>query len=312
MIRVSVIIPTHAPNPARLHRTLDGLRAQTLSNANWELLVVDNASPTPVSLPANILADISARIIPEPDLGLTSARRRGFAEAKGEICVLVDDDNVLAPNYLCDVLSRFATNPTIAAIGGPSRPEFEEAPAQWLSEFFPLLALRDLGPEPLVARLQQSPAGHWEYPPGAPIGAGLALRTSLAKAWAQAREKSTITDRQGARLTSGGDNDIVLYILRAGHACAYFPELELTHLIPASRLDPKYLARLNRGIQFSWMQILTLHGANPWEPLTALGARLRTMRAWFSYRAWKHPSCNIRWSGAAGHFAGRVPKASRP
>ena len=55
-------------------------------------------------------------------------------------------------------------------------------------------------------------------------------------------------DRTGTSLASGGDNDLVFTALHAGGEVAYFPELRLTHLIPAGRLAPDYLTRLNRGI----------------------------------------------------------------
>ena len=308
MIRLTVILPTRAPDAERLRRTLEGLRAQNLPASDWELVLIDNASPTPVTLAPDLLGAVCIRVVRETRLGLTFARRRGFAEAKGEICVLVDDDNVLAPTYLADVIRRFAAHPEVGVMGGPSRPEFSSPLPEWAREFLPLLALRDFGPEPQIARLERASAGsHWCYPASAPIGAGLALRTVLARAWAAARENPSIPDRIGSSLTSGGDNDIVLHLLRAGHASAYFPELSLTHLIPPARLEPDYLARLNRGIQKSWMQVLTLHDANPWPPLSPLGARLRQWRAWFTYAAWQRPAGHIRWSGAAGHFAGRVP-----
>ena len=44
--------------------------------------------------------NLNARIVREEKLGLTHARVRGFQEAKGEIVVMVDDDNVLKPDYL--------------------------------------------------------------------------------------------------------------------------------------------------------------------------------------------------------------------
>jgi hypothetical protein len=95
--------------------------------------------------------------------------------------------------------------------------------------------------------------------------------------------------------------------MRAGWEVGYFPELSLTHLIPAGRLEPTYLSRLNRGIQKSWMQVLTRHEANPWPPLTPVGAALRKLKVWFSSRAWSSPAARIRWQGACGHFDGRVP-----
>ncbi len=114
-----------------------------------------------------------------------------------------------------------------------------------------------------------------------------------------------LSDRRGVTLTSGGDNDIVLCGLQAGWHTGYFPRLRLTHLIPSGRLEAAYLARLNRGIQQSWMQVLSLHQANPWPPLSRTGALLRKMKAWFTSRAWSSPAARVRWQGACGHFDGR-------
>ncbi len=287
---------------------LEGLRTQTLPVIQWETIIVDNASSPPLEsrdiprLPANM------RIVPEPRLGLTAARRCGLRAARGEICVLVDDDNVLAPTYLADTICRFSDHPKLAAAGGPSRPEFEIPPAGWTREFHPLLALRDLGPAPMLASLQRDlDDSHWLYPEAAPIGAGMALRREPISTWLVGdRTCFGLTDRHGRELTSGGDNDIVLSILRAGWQVGYFPELALTHLIPASRLDPNYLARLNRGIQKSWMQVLALHDANPWPPISRGSVPLRKMKAWLHHRAWESSAAFIRWQGACGHFEGRV------
>lgn len=310
---LSVIIPTHNPDPGRLRRTLLGLRAQKLPGADWELVLVNNAS---VRFPApdffSGCAPANLAIVDEPELGLTAARRRGLAVARGDLAVLVDDDNVLAPDYLSEVVTLFAAHPPVGAAGGKSLPEFAVEPAEWTREFFPLLALRDLGAAPIIAATLRPPgASRNEYPACAPIGAGMALRRAAWEAWLQAPVTHALSDRRGTALTSSGDNEIVLHVLKAGWHVAYFPSLVLTHLIPATRLAPGYLARLNRGIQKSWLQVLTQHDASPWPPLTVTGAALRKFRAWFTHRAWSSPAAHIRWQGACGHFAGRIARCPR-
>ena len=311
MIQVSVIVPTHNPNAARRRRTLEALAAQTLSAEAWELIVVDNASTpalTPEALPPALLG--RARIVAEPRLGLSQARARGFAEARGASMVLVDDDNVLAASYLKTAVALLERNPDTGLVGGRSIPEFERQPEPWQEEFFPLLALRDPGDSPLLSDTGPVAGDFREYPPYAPIGAGMVLREAVAKAWLSRAASSRLSDRRGRDLSSGGDNDIVLCGLSAGWRVGYFPELNLVHLIPASRLQPDYLARLNRGIQKSWMQVLTLHGANPWGPLSSVGAGLRIMKAWFMHRPWSSPAARVRFAGARGHFEGRVRSSS--
>jgi glycosyltransferase involved in cell wall biosynthesis len=309
-MELSVVIPTHNPHPGRLRRTLSGLRAQTLPAGQWETVLVNNAS---TSFPdAATLADCSPAnlsIVDEPVLGLTSARRRGFSAVRGPVAVLVDDDNVLAPDYLARVLAIFSRQPRVGVAGGKSLPEFEREPAGWEREFLPLLALRDLGPQEIISHgLRAADLGRNEYPVFAPIGAGMALRRAAWTAWLDSLQTAgaALSDRRGDELTSGGDNDLVFCAMHAGWEAGYFPELSLTHLIPAGRLDAGYLARLNRGIQKSWMQVLTRHHACPWTPLSPAGAKLRMLKAWLTYRAWSSPAARIRWQGACGHFDGRV------
>ncbi|MBC7365667.1 MAG: glycosyltransferase [Undibacterium sp.] len=306
-VKLSVVLPTHNPHPGRLHATLLGLSRQTLPVNAWELLVVDNASqPALTDLSPFPFTD-QVHIVREPTLGLAHARRAGFRAARGDIVILVDDDNVLAPDYLSHVVRLFAAHPELGVIGGPSRPDFEQPPAEWQHEFFGLLALRDLGPAPLIESLRSHPGhGAWDYPACAPIGAGMALRRTALTAWLDVVPSACLTDRRGTELTSGGDNDIVLALARAGWAVGYFPELALIHIIPAGRLSPDYLARLNRGIQKSWMQVLTRHSANPWKPIPAWSVPLRELKAWFTCRAWASSAARIRWEGRRGHFAGRV------
>jgi glycosyltransferase involved in cell wall biosynthesis len=307
---LTAILPAHDPDPGRLAEALEGLRAQTLPGERWEAILVDNASarfPDAAWLAGR--APGGLRVVREEKLGLSSARRRGFSEAAGEIAVLVDDDNVLSPDYLERVLALFGRHARVGIAGGKSVPRFESEPPAWTREFFPLLALRDLGAAELIsAGLRPQGTTQNAYPDFAPIGAGMALRRAAWTAWLQSPD-SGLSDRRGGELSSGGDNDLVLCAMRAGWEAAYFPQLVLTHLIPPGRLEPGYLARLNLGIQKSWMQVLARHEASPWPALTPFGAALRQTKAWFTYRAWSSPAARVRWSGACGHFQGRTAAA---
>jgi glycosyltransferase involved in cell wall biosynthesis len=306
-LTLSVVLPTHNPHRGRLARTLAGLRAQTMPVAHWETLVIDNAS-TPALDAAELaaLGPANLRVVRESSLGLTPARRRGFAEARGEILVLVDDDNVLAPDYLDQVVALFAAHPKLGAAGGKNLGEFESPrPAWWQPEFDGLLACRDLGDKPQICPALFDPStGRNEYPLCAPVGAGMALRRTAIGAWLADDSSARLPDRRGNELSSSGDNDIVLSILRAGWSVGYFPALVLTHLIPSGRVQPDYIARLNRGIARSWVQVLHKHDANPWPPVAPWTVPLRKLKAWFVYRAWSGDLARIRWQGACGHFEG--------
>src|SRR6266568_4862897 len=114
-MQVSVIICCHNPRVDYLARVLEALKAQTLSTDNWELLVVDNASDEALAGWFDISWHPKARHIQERQLGLTAARLCGIHESLGDLCVFVDDDNVLAKNYLEAALDLAHEYPKIGA-----------------------------------------------------------------------------------------------------------------------------------------------------------------------------------------------------
>jgi glycosyltransferase involved in cell wall biosynthesis len=266
--------------------------------------VIDNASSPPLT-GLDLTWHARARVVVEPQPGLTPARLRGLAEAAGTTVVFVDDDNVLAPGHLAAVARRFAENPRLGAAGGPVAPEFETAPPAWTREFHGLLALCDHGPEPLLAR----GAADATWPAFAPVGAGLCVRREAAELYTRALAQNPARrglDRTGGSLASGGDNDLVFTVLQGGWDVGYFPELRVTHLIPPGRLEAGYLARLNEGIQRTWVRVLALHGRTAWGPVAPWTVPLRSARAWVRAAAWRSPASRVRWRGMVGHFLGRA------
>jgi glycosyltransferase involved in cell wall biosynthesis len=303
---ISVVIAAHNPHAGRLARTVAGLRAQILPPLTWEVVLVDNASRDPsVFTSLDLSWHPRHRIVREEKLGLTAARLRGFSATAGEIIVLVDDDNVLAPDYLALVVAAFSTDAALGAIGGRSLPEFESTPPAWTREFDGLLALRDPGDTP--ARAIWTASNPREYPGCSPIGAGLALRRSGAEAYVAALARDArrrAFDRTGTQLISGGDNDLVMTVLSTGFAVAYDPALRLKHLIPAARSERAYLGRLNRAIARSWVRVLALHGIRPWRAIHPRTVALRQVRARLRAGFFLSPAAWVRWQGACGHFEG--------
>ncbi|WP_413167511.1 hypothetical protein ACL6C3_12620 [Capilliphycus salinus ALCB114379] len=146
-----------------------------------------------------------------------------------------------------------------------------------------------------------------QYPDFSPIGAGLVLRREAAEFYAQQVTESQTRlalGRTGKKLISGEDNDIVLTVLEAGWGVGYFPQLQLTHLIPSSRLSKNYLAKLNRAMSRSWIQVLDTHKIRPWLKIPRWTVLPRKIKAFFRYKPWKDPASYIRWQGACGTFEG--------
>src|ERR1700731_4167104 len=97
---LSVIICTHNPRLDYFQRCVDGLRNQTLSCQEWELLLVDNRSDEPVADCVDLSWHPVTRVVREEAPGLTAARLRGIRESRGDLVVFVDDDNVLDRDFL--------------------------------------------------------------------------------------------------------------------------------------------------------------------------------------------------------------------
>jgi len=306
---VSVIICTHNPKPETLTQTLGALQAQSLEVSLWELIIVDNGSSEPVKSWVDSSWHPGARIVREERLGLTYARLSGYHAARGEIIVFVDDDNLLAPDYLRTVLSILTDNPRIGAAGGKVTAQYEIAPPQWFAGMERMIACRNLGKEVLVAEWASSTISERRYPECAPIGAGMVVRRAAFASYVENVSKDSgrlLLDRAGTSLASGGDNDIVMSVLQGGWHVAYLPALELQHIIPPGRLTPTYLARMAYSSMVTWIAVLGLYGIRPWTPIPKWTVPLRKIRAYFRLKPWAGPAQLVRWKSACGLFEGRA------
>lgn len=94
---VSVVIPTHN-RPAMLEEALTSVAAQTYEHL--EVIVVDDASPTPAEETV-AAASIPARVIRhERNRGANRARTTGIEAATGEVIAFLDDDDRWDPAKL--------------------------------------------------------------------------------------------------------------------------------------------------------------------------------------------------------------------
>ena len=254
MLLVSVIICSHNPRENYLRRVLDALKAQTLPVKDWELLLVDNASKEPLAGRFDLSWHPNARHLREQKTGLTPARLCGIAEAKADLLVFVDDDNVLRADYLAACLKISAAWPQLGAWGGSCIPEFEVEPPAGLRPCLHGLLIEKLT-EPYWAKLR-------EGGPALPAGAGMAVRRAVASHYREQVLRDPLRqslDRTGTGLGGGGDSDMALcgFVLDLG--AGRFPELELTHLIPARRLTLEYLEGIHEGFGYSGTILQAIH-----------------------------------------------------
>lgn len=238
---ISVIICTHNPRRDYLDKVLQALKSQTLSTELWELLLIDNASDQILAAEIDLSWHPQYRHIREEQLGLTPARLRGIHEAEGKLFVFVDDDNVLADDYLEESLRLLSTHPFVGAFGGSVVAETESPLEAWQQPYLSFLAVREVQ-KPVWGNISF-------YGQNVPNGAGMCVRCEVAHHYCDLIFNDPLRiqlDRRGNLLSSGGDTDLALTAHDCGYATGVFPSLKLKHIIPKHRLEVKYLLRLKR------------------------------------------------------------------
>lgn len=259
MFSVSAIICSHNPRPEYLRRVLDALEKQTLPKSDWELLLVDNASSEPISARFDLSWHPNARHLREDRIGKTHAILLGIRQSKGGLLVIVDDDNILREDYFENCLKIADEYPQLGAWGGSFVPEYEAEPPPELRPWLPAL-VTDTISTPLWAKM---PVGG----PALPYGAGMAVRRKLALHYQEQVSRDPLRqaiDRTGKKLGCGGDSDLALSGFALGFGAGRFPQLQLTHIIPARRLTLPYIEGLFEGVGYGSIILMAVHDTQGW------------------------------------------------
>jgi glycosyltransferase involved in cell wall biosynthesis len=259
-MHLTVAVCTYRPLAKHITRCLEGLRAQTLPYARWELLFVCD-EPTRDSI-QRLGLDWHPNVVflPETGKGIAKARLqalRRFAEDPREgILLFVDDDNVLASDFLETGLHLAETEPELGCWGGQLLPEFEEKPPAWTQEYGKYIAIFPLDTTRRAAAFK----GDFD---GVPPTAGMFLCKEVARHFLH------LVDTHPERMALGGtrahplcgeDMDIGLSAFDVGRQVARFPELKLTHLIPPNRMTEDYIARLLTSIRAGTLVLQAIRG----------------------------------------------------
>jgi len=209
--------------PDDLARCLEAIAE--LDYPSFEVVVVDNA-PSDDRTEQLVRGRFpQVRYVREPRPGLSNARNRAIAEARGEIVAFTDDDVVVDRGWVGAIARVFAENPGVVGLTGLVVPLELETEAQILFEVhggFGRGFARQL----------------YRYQPGHPgtqatyqgtgrfgTGANMAYRRSLfAQIGGFDPALGVGTSTQG-----GEDLEMFFRLLRAGHTLAYEPAAMVRH-----------------------------------------------------------------------------------
>ncbi len=106
--QISVIIPTFKPQEY-IWSLLDSLRSQVLQSDCFEILIILNGCNEPfrskIELYINSkLSALTVKLFQTDKPGVSNARNIGIDNARGEFVCFIDDDDIVSPSYLLEML----------------------------------------------------------------------------------------------------------------------------------------------------------------------------------------------------------------
>ena len=220
---ITVLICTHN-RASTLAETLDSIfDASNAAEADWEVLVVDNASTdsTP-ELCRKYESQYPRRFrsLVEPKRGKSEALNTGIASAAGELIAMADDDVICARGYITNIRKTFQECRPDAAQGRTFLSCEGGWPAHLHRDLAMFMGLRDFGDKCIDL-------------PGNLCGTNSVVRAEVFKAVG-----GYSTTLGAGKIGFAEDTEMSERIRKAGFRLIYAPDIVVTHQLPKERLTP--------------------------------------------------------------------------
>jgi glucosyl-dolichyl phosphate glucuronosyltransferase len=253
-LSLSVVVCTHnrALDLAQCLDALCGLHEAP------EIIVVDSASEPPIRYLVEGYTDrlSGLRSVREDRAGLSRARNRGVAEARGDVIAFLDDDAAPHPDWAGKIVAPFEADAGVGCVGGACLAEFDGvARPRWLSDrLLQFAGITRFGPDSREARS----SAEW------PFGANIAFRAAALDT--VEGPFSEQLGRDGTTLLSGEESALVRGLLVAGWKVWLEPGAVVGHTVHPERCRSRYYWR-----RLWWAGVSRARAADvPW----GLGVRL--------------------------------------
>jgi len=221
---LTVAIPSHA-GEARVPALLRSLVGQADEAPHFRVLIIDNASPTPLGPIADAFSTaLDVRVVREPALGLANARNRALDEIDTPVIVFLDDDVTVGEGFIAAYTEAFASQDQLLAAGGPIRAGFTRRPPAWVrGPVLSLISIQDLGTAV-------------DYGSAYPFGANMAFRMK-----AVSHRFSPSLGRSGKGLLSG--EETFFFHQNSFGVIGHIPDAWVIHHVAEERTQVRWLAR---------------------------------------------------------------------
>ena len=216
--------------------------AKNTEQAGWEIVLVNNNSTDSTAAECERFEKdfpkVKCRYFVEKQQGLSFARNRGIAEARGEWLVFIDDDAMVEEDYIANLKGHLMSHPEASAFGGKIEPFFEDGEPEWYSKW-------SMG---FVSAIDRGSKVHVFPENKFPIGANMGIKREILN---KVGVFNTELGRTGNNLLAGEEKDLFNRIRKVGGAIYYFPNIGVKHCIPGRRTTNEFVARLAYGVGIS-------------------------------------------------------------
>jgi glycosyltransferase involved in cell wall biosynthesis len=293
-VAYTVALCTHNHSD-RLERTLRDLAELRMPEAPWEFLVVDNGCTDGTSelLARHVWpAGWQVRVVREEKLGLSNARNRAIAEARGKYVIFMDDDETADPDWLC-AFERLTRDKDPDAFGGRIRVLFEDARPVWLRDDL-LGFLGELNRGEGIVPLTDPYASFY--------GGNFGIRKTVCGVVGLFDD---MLGRKGADNTGGEEVDFYRRLLDAGFRVWWTPEAVIHHRIQTAKLERSYFFDLH--YRMGRVEAIRKRGnGSRFPPLYLYGQLLRALRA--VWEIWRRDGRDaaVRKEMNVAYFLGQI------
>lgn len=298
-MELSLVIPTF--NRAHvLERTLAAIaELECPADLTAEVVVIDNNSRDAT---ATTLAGIAAnwqglplRLAFEPRQGVSHARNKGAAVAQGRWIVCMDDEQLIAPNYLVE-FQRALRGPAAEIIGGRIEYRHEAPLPDWLPPLIRTVGRIDLGPTPRLLDPRNDLLK----------GGNMAIRRDALMA---VGGFDPALGRVGNILLAGEEDELQRRVAATGGRVLYWPGLMQFNVLEPQKLHKSYWRRHAYGDGMTQRRKGgDLRRLPPW----LLGQLAQTSLAWLSAEITRSPARFDReldvWTSLGALRASAVPR----
>jgi glycosyltransferase involved in cell wall biosynthesis len=240
-MELSIVISTYN-NATSLVRTIESVVKQDADRSLWECVVINNASTDDTEERVNALIekyeDINLRLVSEPQQGLSFARNRGIAEAKGNFIAFIDDDETINSGFVSAYIDLFLNHGAFAAAGAV-KACYDNGRPKWMSKYPEKMIANpiDLGKDIICIPSSINPAG-----------GNMAFNREMFRIYGGF---DTELGRKGNALLGGEENDVFERIRNLGERIYYVPNAIVYHHISPHKLTRDYFEKLSYGVGVS-------------------------------------------------------------